>query len=109
MLLSTDLWVSALIRRAEMAGAFAYVLKRGDAQAGAVVLKITHLRDRETFILRQANAGDETQWIKPIASHDPDAIETYIERERRFDSDLWVVEIEDTEGRHFLTEKIQLL
>ena len=109
MLLPTDLWVSALIRRAEQAGAFAYVLKKGDARAGAVILKITHLRARETYILRQVTAGDEVKWMKPIASHDPDAIETYIERERRFDSDLWVVEIEDTEGRHFLTESIQLL
>ncbi|MFP1132107.1 DUF1491 family protein [Asticcacaulis sp.] len=109
MLLPTDLWVSALIRRAEQGGAFAYVLKKGDARAGAVILKITHLRERETYILRQVTAGDEVKWMKPITSHDPEAIESYIERERRFDSDLWVVEIEDTEGRHFLTESIQLL
>lgn len=107
MLIPTDFWVSALIRRAEQGGAFAYVLKRGDARAGAVILKITHLRDRETYILRQANMGEDMRWIKPISSHDPEVIEAYIERERRFDADLWVVEIEDVEGRHFLTEAIQ--
>jgi len=108
MLLSTGLWVSALIRRAEQAGAFAYILRKGDDRAGAVILRITNLRTRDTLLLRQITAGDETKWIRPIADASPEAIDAYIERERRFDPDLWVVEIEDTEGRHFLTETIQI-
>ena len=36
MLLSTDIWVSALIRRAELSGAFGMVIRKGDARAGAV-------------------------------------------------------------------------
>jgi len=108
MLLSTDLWVSALIRRAEQAGAFAYVFKKGDARAGAVILRILNLRSRETLLLRQMTAGDETKWIRPIADASAEAIDAYLTRERRFDPDLWVVDIEDTEGRHFLTEAIQI-
>ena len=40
MLLASDLWVSALIRRAELSGAFGMVLRKGDARAGAVLVKV---------------------------------------------------------------------
>ena len=40
MLLSTDIWVSALIRRAELSGAFGMVIRKGDARAGAVLVKV---------------------------------------------------------------------
>ncbi|MGZ3298493.1 MAG: DUF1491 family protein, partial [Asticcacaulis sp.] len=48
MLLSTDLWASALIRRAELGGGFAYVARKGDARAGAVIVKALNLRSGET-------------------------------------------------------------
>jgi hypothetical protein len=31
-----------------------------------------------------------------------DAIEAYLARELKFDPDLWIVEVEDPAGRHFL-------
>jgi hypothetical protein len=40
MMLSTDIWVGALIRRAELAGAFATVLRKGDPRAGSVLVKV---------------------------------------------------------------------
>jgi hypothetical protein len=89
-----------------MAGAFGYVLKRGDPKAGSVLIKVLHLRSGETYILTQANMGDETKWIKPITTNDLSILTAYIEREIRFDDDLWVIELEDVEGRHFLTEAV---
>jgi hypothetical protein len=35
------------------------------------------------------------------------AIETLIARERRFDPDLWVVEVEERSGRHFLDRVVR--
>nr|HPG89593.1 DUF1491 family protein [Hyphomicrobium sp.] len=32
----------------------------------------------------------------------------YLENERRFDSDLWVVEVDDRQGRHFLGDELSL-
>ena len=99
MLLSTDIWVSALIRRIELAGSFAYLARKGDPRAGAVILKVLNLRTCETRFYRPET---DDLWRR-VASADDD----YIARQVRYDPDLWVVEIEDVEGRTFLTEKVE--
>lgn len=107
MLLNADLWVSALIRRAEMGGGFGYVVRRGDAAHGSVLLKIVNTRTREAYLLREMNQGEDTVWIRPIGSLDEAELDVYIQRQLRFDPDIWLVEIEDAHGRHFLTEAVQ--
>ena len=108
MILSTDIWVGALIRRAEMAGAFAMVVRKGDPRAGAVLLKTFNPLDRVTAIYAEAFRGDgERVWMQPTSSHEEPDLDRYIERAVRVDPDLWVVEIADKEGRHFLTEPVE--
>ncbi|MDR3508295.1 MAG: DUF1491 family protein, partial [Caulobacteraceae bacterium] len=63
MLLSTDIWVGALIRRAEQGGAFAVVARKGDARAGAVLLKVVDRRAGTTRLYCEAVRGDgERVW-----------------------------------------------
>ena len=112
MLLSTDIWVGALIRRAELAGAFAVVVRKGDPRAGAVLVKVLGRKAGTVHLYASAIRGDgETVWMQPVATPNATAAEpdldAYVERSRRIDPDLWVVEIEDAEGRHFLTEPVQ--
>jgi hypothetical protein len=108
MLLSTDFWVGALIRRAELGGAFAMVVKKGDARAGAVLVKTLNRLDGVSRLYAEAFRGEgERVWMNPLASQDEPDLDRYIERARRIDPDLWVVEIEDREGRHFLTEPVE--
>lgn len=105
--LDTDIWVYALIRRAHQGGAFAVVARKGDARGGAVLVKLVNRRAGETRLLAEATRGDgETVWMQPIPSADEAEIDKYIERSARIDPDLWVVEIDDPEGRHFLVEPI---
>ena len=107
MLLSTDVWVGALIRRAELGGAFATVARKGDARAGSVLVKAYNSRTRETHLYTEAFRGDgERVWMEPTASHLEADLDRYIERALKVDPDLWVVEIEDQEGRHFLVETV---
>lgn len=108
MLLSTDIWVGALIRRAEIGGAFAVVVRKGDARAGSVLVKVFNRSDRTARLYSEATRGDgERIWMQPSATEVEADLDRYIERAVRIDPDLWVVEIEDREGRHFLVEPVE--
>ncbi|HEX3537298.1 MAG TPA: DUF1491 family protein [Stellaceae bacterium] len=94
--LKTGIWVKALIRRCDLATIGVAVTARGDADAGAVLLKFM-ARDGTGTVLTQARRPDGTLgWMRatgpePVAEADTDA---YIARQRGRDPDLWVVEIE---------------
>ena len=110
MLLSTDIWVAALIRRAEQGGGFATVMRKGDAP-----------RRRGAFGQGAGPAGggggalcrsDPRGWragcgCSPTPAPREAALDAYAERARRIDPDLWLVEIDDNQGRHFLTETVE--
>ena len=108
MLLSTDIWVGALIRRVELGGAFAVVARKGDPRAGAVLVKVLNRGDGTARLLAEATRGDgDRVWMEPAASREEGDLDRYIERAVRIDPDVWVVEIEDREGRHFLVEPVE--
>ena len=105
--LKAGIFVRALIRRAEVAGASAYVVKKGSEEAGAVFLKIARL-DGTSMVLMQARRGEgDLIWMKVLGDAATDAAaRTYFEKQMKFDPDLWIVEIEDREGRAFVDEPI---
>jgi hypothetical protein len=108
LLLSTDIWVSALIRRAEIGGAFGVVARKGDARAGSVLVKVLNRSDGTTRLYSEATRLDgERVWMQPASSTEEPDLDRYIERALRIDPDLWVVEIEDKQGRHFLVEPVE--
>ncbi len=107
MLLSTDVWVGALIRRAELGGAFATVARKGDTRAGSVLVRAINTKTRQSRLYSEAFRGDgERIWMEPVSSGADADLNRYVERALRVDPDLWVVEIEDGEGRHFLSEPV---
>ena len=101
--------MAALIRRAEQGGAFAVVARKGDARAGAVLVKVADRRKDEVRLYSEALRGDgERFWMQPAGTGKPEAdLDAYITRAARIDPDVWVVEIEDTQGRHFLVEPVE--
>lgn len=107
MLLSTDIWVGALIRRAELGGAFAAVLRKGDPRAGAVLVKLVDRRAGTARLYAEATRLDgERVWMRPVKSEVEADLDAYAERAARYDPDIWVVEIDDARGRHFLVESV---
>jgi len=105
--LKTGIFVRALIRRAEVAGAQGFVVEKGLEEAGAIFLKLNRL-DGNCTVLSQARAGDgELVWLRPLGEACIEArAAAYFEKQMKFDPDLWIVEIEDREGRTFVDEKV---
>jgi hypothetical protein len=108
MNLSTDIWVYALIRRVQLAGSAATVVRKGDATGGAVLVRTYDPRSREAhlYALAQGGAG-ESVWMQPLAEASEPDLDAYAERAAKRDPDLWVVEIEATNGKRFLTEDVE--
>jgi len=105
--LKAGIFVRALIRRAEVAGAQAYVVRKGAEEAGAVFLKVSRL-DGTCTVLNQVLSGEgDRVWARPLGDACDEArASAYFERQTKFDPDLWLVEIEDRQGRAFVDEKI---
>ena len=107
MLLSSDVWVAGLIRNAEIGGAFATVSRKGDARAGTVIVKVFNTSDRSARLYSEAFGPDgERLWMQPVESAFESELDAYLQRQIQYDPDLWIVEIEDRQGRHFITEKV---
>ena len=99
--------MAALIRRAEIGGAFATVARRGDDRAGAVIVKVFDTSNRTARLYSEAFGPDgERLWMQPVGSDLESELDDYLQRQLRYDPDLWIVEIEDREGRHFITERV---
>lgn len=108
MMFSSDIWVAALIRRAELGGAFAVVVRKGDARAGSVLIKVLNRGQGTARLYGEATRGDgEKVWMRPNLSEQEADLDAYIARAAKVDPDIWVVEIEDRDGRHFLTEPVE--
>ena len=105
---SSDIWVAALIRRAELGGAFAVVVRKGDARAGSVLIKVLNRSQGTARLYAEATRGDgEKVWMRPALSEQEAELDAYVARTARVDPDIWVVEIDDRDGRHFLTEPVE--
>lgn len=105
--LKAGIFVRAVIRRAEVAGASAYVVRKGVEESGTVFLKVSKL-DGTCTVLDHVRRGEgELAWVKPLGDAvDEERARAYFEKQVRLDPDLWIVEIEDREGRAFVDDPI---
>jgi len=95
--LTTALWVTAQIRLCDRNFKPATVVRRGDPDAGAVLLKVNRF-DKGCIVWTQTTTMDgESAWMRgtgPAAVPEAEA-DAYVGRQVGYDSDLWVLEIED--------------
>ena len=100
--LSTELWVQAHLRRCNAQGMFAAVLRKGDAWGGAVIVKLNLLDGTFKLLSQTRDTDGQVAWLgvqQGALMSETDA-GAYIERQVKRDPDLWVVEIEDKQGRN---------
>jgi hypothetical protein len=104
------IWVAAYVRRCHVEGAFAVVRRRGAEEAGAIFVKVSKL-DGSAELYAPAPQSvfedarpDDRRFVSalPAQQGSEAEVEARIARELKFDSDLWLVEVEDRAGRHFL-------
>ena len=110
MRLRSDIWVSAFLRRSAGDGIAATLRRRGAADAGAIFILIDRLdqtcalygpapqsevpeADAAQGVERRWSRLHKPEWITPAEA------EARLAKEARFDADLWLVEVEDRQGR----------
>jgi hypothetical protein len=108
--LKSEIWVKAYLRRCAVAGIDAGLLRRGDVDAGAIYIKVSRL-DGTAALFGPAPAGmdevhEERRWRacfdrEAVTEADADA---YLERQIEFDPDVWIVSVDDSQGRHALED-----
>jgi hypothetical protein len=115
MRLKAGIWVAAYIRRCEAGGAFAAVRRRGAEEAGAIFIKLNRLDGTaDIFGPAPQTAFDDAHPADRVFSPGlpvqpaPEAeAEAYLQRQMRFDPDIWIVEVEDRAGRNFLDDVVK--
>ncbi len=104
--LASSVLVGALIRRAESEGGFGAIVAKGDAAAGAVAI-ILRQRGRPVALLERALQSDgryEWQDLSFQPTDNERILSGLIDRKRRFDPDLWVVELDIASAERFAAE-----
>ncbi|EIE50020.1 GTP-binding protein Era [Salipiger aestuarii] len=102
--LTTRFWVDAYLARLSRANIPAYVTAHGDDTAGAVLVKLATLDGQARAFTRGFDLTSGARKWDVLASGDERDVDASIARQRGFDPDLWVIELEDRQARHLLDE-----
>ena len=104
MRLASGVWVSAYLTRLRLADIPAFVVARGDETAGAVLVKLNTLDGNAKAFHRSFDMmTGERIWMVLAEGAEQD-VDVSVAKQRSFDSDLWVIEVEDRQGRTLLDE-----
>jgi hypothetical protein len=103
--LTSGFWVSAYLARLRLAAIPAFVTAKGDATAGAVVVKVATLDGRARAFQRSFDIlADHRVWVVLAEGAEVD-VDAALNRQKARDPDLWVIELEDRAGRTLLAEE----
>lgn len=102
--LAASVWVQAYMLRLRQEGIPAFVVHHGDDTAGVVLVKLNTLDGQARLFERgfDIETGGR-RWV--VMAHGAEAeVDRAIAKQRDFDSDLWVLEVEDRTGRTLLDQ-----
>jgi len=103
--LTARFWVDAYLARLRVYDIPAFVVAHGDDTGGAVLVKLATLDGNAVAFQRSFDLmTGARQWVDLAKGAERDVDEA-IRRQRSYDPDLWVIEVEDRAGRHLLDEE----
>ncbi|PPR12215.1 MAG: hypothetical protein CFH41_00249 [Alphaproteobacteria bacterium MarineAlpha11_Bin1] len=102
--LKTDIWIRAQIRLCDINFIPAVVTRRGDSDAGQVLINLNRLNGTFELFARTSTLDGTPAWRSVTGGNpmDEKAALTFIEREANVDPDIWVLEIEDRDRKYQL-------
>lgn len=102
--LSARFWVDAYLARLRLVDIPAFVVAHGDDTGGAVLVKLNTLDGKATVFQRSIDLMSGARvWIT-LAEGAEAEVDAAVARQKGYDPDLWVIEVEDREGRHLLDQ-----
>lgn len=100
---TSQLLIQALIRAVQAEGGFAAVIHKGDTGAGTILVQCRN-KAGETRLFERQPDFSKGYILAPIATQswgNEAEIIQYIERRRRSDPDLWVIELDVADAERF--------
>jgi hypothetical protein len=94
--LASDFLVGALRRQAELHGAYATVLRKGDATSGSILLVMREKGANPTLFERFPSLSGNPVWteIESQSTDKEEFISSYLARRSARDPDLWILELD---------------
>ena len=106
--LPTGIVASGLIRAAEAVGGNGAVLARGDPDSGALLLLLTCRGAGAAILERVSSLDGGLRWNRRKSSESVDfqTVAQLIDKKKRFDRDLWVLELDVADVEQFIVESL---
>lgn len=103
--LTARFWIDAYLARLRVYDIPAFVVAHGDDTGGAVLVKLATLDGKAVLFQRSFDLMSGARaWVE-MASGSEAEVDASVARQRGFDPDLWVIEVEDRQGRHLLHDE----
>ncbi|EEB86262.1 DUF1491 family protein [Roseobacter sp. GAI101] len=103
--LTARFWIDAYLARLRVYDIPAFVVAHGDDTGGAVLVKLATLDGKAVLFQRSFDLMSGARaWVE-MASGSEAEVDASVARQREFDPDLWVIEVEDRQGRHLLHDE----
>jgi hypothetical protein len=108
--LPAHLEAASILRRAEAAGDFATVLRKGDSERGSLLLVVSSRGRHVASLERVLSLEGAYEWraVGPSESASSAEIADFLARRARFDEDSWAIELDIADPERFIAETTAL-
>lgn len=104
--LTTKFQVEYLIRKIHAEGGFGCVLAKGDEHGGGLLIQCLDQGGAPFFLERRIDFNDEMQFhaVGPMGDSTHFDAQDYVQKRRKSDPDLWVIELDIAQVKRFVVE-----